>query len=192
MTVLGFDTSNYTSPRLPLSTAPREKTNPASCRSRRGSWACVRRTLLFAHVKSLPDLAGGLFSHVDPQSVAAVGVSTRPRAVDGSLYALFSGRSVPGQDGGLPPPGSLGGGLSPTGASGCGPVVFGPGGAVDRPFLAWHLSGGTTELLYVEPQGRNVACSRIGGTTDISAGQLIDRTGRLLGLPFPAGKALTS
>ena len=31
-------------------------------------------------------------------------------------------------------------------------------------------------------------CTRIGGTTDISAGQLIDRTGQLLGLPFPAGK----
>ena len=30
----------------------------------------------------------------------------------------------------------------------------------------------------------------MGGTSDISAGQLIDRTGVLLGLPFPAGKAL--
>lgn len=58
------------------------------------------------------------------------------------------------------------------------------------PFLAWHLSGGTTELLYTQPQGWNLDCSRIGGTTDISAGQLIDRTGQLLELPFPAGKAL--
>lgn len=61
---------------------------------------------------------------------------------------------------------------------------------LDRPFLAWHLSGGTTELLHVAPQGWNLACTRIGGTTDISAGQLIDRTGRLLGLPFPSGKEL--
>ena len=30
----------------------------------------------------------------------------------------------------------------------------------------------------------------IGGTSDLSAGQLIDRTGLLLGLQFPAGKAL--
>ena len=59
---------------------------------------------------------------------------------------------------------------------------------LDRPFLAWHLSGGTTELLHVAPQGWNLACTRIGGTTDISAGQLIDRTGRLLGLPFPSGQ----
>ena len=61
---------------------------------------------------------------------------------------------------------------------------------MDRPHLAWHLSGGTTELLLVEPEGRNVTCRRIGGTSDISAGQLIDRTGQLLGLPFPSGKHL--
>ena len=61
---------------------------------------------------------------------------------------------------------------------------------MDEPHLAWHLSGGTTELLLVEPEGRNVRCTRIGGTTDISAGQLIDRAGQLLQLPFPSGKHL--
>lgn len=59
---------------------------------------------------------------------------------------------------------------------------------MDQPHLAWHLSGGTTELLLVEPDGKNVKCSKIGGTTDISAGQLIDRTGVMLGMPFPAGR----
>ena len=61
---------------------------------------------------------------------------------------------------------------------------------MDVPHLSWHLSGGTTELLLVEPEGKNVCCTRIGGTTDISAGQLIDRTGQLLELPFPSGKHL--
>ena len=61
---------------------------------------------------------------------------------------------------------------------------------MDRPHLAWHLSGGTTELLLVEPEEKNVLCTKIGGTTDISAGQLIDRTGQLLQLPFPSGKHL--
>lgn len=61
---------------------------------------------------------------------------------------------------------------------------------MDQPHLAWHLSGGTTELLLVEPDRKNVKCTRIGGTTDISAGQLIDRTGQLLNLPFPSGKHL--
>ena len=63
---------------------------------------------------------------------------------------------------------------------------------LEKPHLAWHLSGGTTELLLVEPEGKNVKCTRIGGTTDISAGQLIDRTGQLLDLPFPSGKHLDS
>ena len=58
------------------------------------------------------------------------------------------------------------------------------------PHLAWHLSGGTTELLLVEPDGKNVKAEKLGGTSDISAGQLIDRTGKLLGLPFPAGKSI--
>ena len=61
---------------------------------------------------------------------------------------------------------------------------------MEQPHLAWHLSGGTTELLLVEPEGKNVKCTKIGGTTDISAGQLIDRTGQLLQLPFPSGKHL--
>ena len=61
---------------------------------------------------------------------------------------------------------------------------------LDAPFLAWHLSGGTTELLLVRPEGTSVAAEIIGGTSDLSAGQLIDRTGVLLGLQFPAGKAL--
>ena len=61
---------------------------------------------------------------------------------------------------------------------------------MDRAHLAWHLSGGPTELLLVEPEGKNVKCTKIGGTTDISAGQLIDRTGVMLDLPFPAGKHL--
>ena len=61
---------------------------------------------------------------------------------------------------------------------------------MEKPHLAWHLSGGTTELLLVSPDGKNVSCQKIGGTSDISAGQLIDRTGQLLGLPFPSGKHL--
>jgi N6-L-threonylcarbamoyladenine synthase len=61
---------------------------------------------------------------------------------------------------------------------------------MDTPHLAWHLSGGTTELLLVEPENGSVKCTCIGGTSDISAGQLIDRTGQLLQLPFPSGKHL--
>jgi N6-L-threonylcarbamoyladenine synthase len=61
---------------------------------------------------------------------------------------------------------------------------------LDMPHLAWHLSGGTTELLYVNPTGTAVTCEIIGGTSDVSAGQLIDRAGQMLGLQFPSGREL--
>lgn len=61
---------------------------------------------------------------------------------------------------------------------------------LSRPFLCWHLSGGTTELLLVKPEGALFSAQIVGGSRDLSAGQLIDRTGKMLGLPFPAGKAL--
>ena len=61
---------------------------------------------------------------------------------------------------------------------------------LDTPHLAWHLSGGTTELLLVTPGNKNVNAEKIGGTQDISAGQLIDRTGNTLGLRFPSGKEI--
>lgn len=57
-------------------------------------------------------------------------------------------------------------------------------------FLAVHLSGGTSELLYVEKENHNYKIKKIGGTLDINAGQLIDRTGVILGLNFPCGAEL--
>ena len=62
---------------------------------------------------------------------------------------------------------------------------------LDGEFLAWHLSGGTSELLYVKCGADGLPdCTCIGGTTDLAAGQLLDRAGNLLGLPFPSGGAL--
>ncbi len=57
-----------------------------------------------------------------------------------------------------------------------------------KPFLAWHLSGGTTELLLIQlEKDQLLAAEIIGGSRDISAGQVIDRAGVAMGLPFPAG-----
>lgn len=55
-------------------------------------------------------------------------------------------------------------------------------------FLALHISGGTTELLRVAKRENQIQdIQRLGGTLDISAGQLIDRIGVKLGLAFPSG-----
>ncbi len=56
-------------------------------------------------------------------------------------------------------------------------------------FIAYHISGGTTDVCLCEPFDDGGFCvKKIGGTLDISCGQLIDRTGVNIGLDFPCGK----
>ena len=60
-----------------------------------------------------------------------------------------------------------------------------------RPFLAFHVSGGTTDLLLVQPGEKSIlSCRCVAQSLDLKAGQLIDRIGGMLGLAFPAGPAL--
>ena len=57
-------------------------------------------------------------------------------------------------------------------------------------FCAFHVSGGTTEMLFVRPRGRDFSVELIGGTADLNAGQVVDRIGVATGLSFPCGPAL--
>jgi len=187
MSVIGIDTSNYTT-----SIACFDGVGGENCSRllpvKQGELGLRQSDAVFAHIKSLPDLSGRLFSHVRPEEITAVGVSTRPRAVEGSYMPCFmvgyshakllsDALKVP-----LVEVSHQQGHVAASLWSAGHPELM------DVPHLAWHLSGGTTELLLVEPDGKNVKCTKIGGTTDISAGQLIDRTGQLLELPFPSGK----
>lgn len=187
MSVIGIDTSNYTT-----SIACFDGHDGVNCSKllpvQQGQLGLRQSDAVFSHIKSLPELSGRLFCHVKAEEVTAIAVSTRPRAVEGSYMPCFMvGYShakilsdllkvplyeVSHQQGHVAASVWSAGRLD----------------LMDQPHLSWHLSGGTTELLLVEPEGKNVRCMRIGGTTDISAGQLIDRTGVMLELPFPAGK----
>ena len=57
-------------------------------------------------------------------------------------------------------------------------------------FAAFHVSGGTTELLTVKGSDQGFSAELVGGTADLNAGQIIDRVGVYMGLPFPSGKHL--
>ena len=189
MSVIGFDTSNYTT-----SIAWFNGYDGLNCSEllpvREGELGLRQSDAVFHHTKSLPALSGRLFSTIKADEITAVGVSTRPRAVEGSYMPCFmvgySHAKMLADALHVPmvecshQQGHIAASLWSAGRM----------DLMDVPHLAWHLSGGTTELLLVEPDGKNVRCSCIGGTTDISAGQLIDRTGQMLGLPFPAGKHL--
>jgi len=60
----------------------------------------------------------------------------------------------------------------------------------EESFLAIHLSGGTTDLLQVVKKEDGYDVTPVGGTRDLNAGQLVDRVGVAMGLPFPAGPSL--
>ena len=67
-------------------------------------------------------------------------------------------------------------------------------GAMERllesPFAAFHVSGGTTEVLYATPRADGFTVKLIGETADLNAGQAIDRVGVMMGLRFPCGKEM--
>ncbi|MBC7325387.1 MAG: O-sialoglycoprotein endopeptidase, partial [Moorella sp. (in: Bacteria)] len=65
--------------------------------------------------------------------------------------------------------------------------MWSSGGQLDDTFLAVHLSGGTSEILRVSRRAGGFEVTRLGGTMDLHAGQLVDRVGVLMGLNFPAG-----
>ena len=187
MSVIGFDTSNYTT-----SIAYFDGSEGMNCSKllsvKPGELGLRQSEAVFQHIKSLPELSGRLFSNSEVGKITAVGVSTRPRAVEGSYMPCFmvgySHAKLLSDALGVPL-------IEVSHQQGHVAASLWSAGhleLMDEPHLAWHLSGGTTELLLVEPEGLNVKCTKIGGTTDISAGQLIDRTGVMLDLPFPAGK----
>ena len=187
MPVLGLDTSNYTTSAALFDGTSGENIGRL-LDVRPGELGLRQSDALFQHVKRLPELLERLLK--GRTEIQAVGASTRPRAVEGSYMPCFlagesQGRGIASaldvpfythshQQGHLAAAAWSAGRLD----------------LLDVPFLAWHLSGGTTELLLVRPEGTSVAAEIIGGTSDLSAGQLIDRTGLLLGLQFPAGRAL--
>ena len=191
MPVLGLDTSNYTTSAAVFD-GEGGRNQGRLLEVRPGELGLRQSDALFQHVKHLPEVVEALLGEGGLGTVQAVGASTRPRAVEGSYMPCFlagaSQGQVLSQVLGVPfyafshQQGHLAAAAWSAGRL----------DLLDRPFLAWHLSGGTTELLRVEPEEDGVAVRAeiLGGTSDISAGQLIDRTGVLLGLPFPAGKGV--
>ena len=189
MLTLGFDTSNYTT-----SVAAFDGVGGKNCSRlldvKPGELGLRQSDALFAHIKRLPELVDALCASVNIGNVTAIGVSTRPRAVEGSYMPCFlagwSQASCLAKILNVPlyefshQQGHIAASLWSAGRL----------ELMQTPHLAWHLSGGTTELLLVTPGNKNVNAEKIGGTQDISAGQLIDRTGNTFGLRFPSGKEI--
>lgn len=188
---LGVDTSSYTTSLCLLGEDgkivldQRKILEVAS-----GSRGLRQSEALFQHVRNLPQLTQELTSHLEEHELVAIGVSTKPRPQGDSYMPVF----LPGL--------SLAHSLSHILNIPCYELTHqenhiwaglaSAGGPNDFPFLAIHLSGGTTELTLVNraQDGLGLEIDLWGGSSDLHAGQLVDRLGVRLGLSFPAGAQL--
>ncbi len=183
---LGIDTSNYTTS---VATVGDRLLNLRKIIDVKEGMRGIRQSDgVFVHLKELPNLIES--SDIDMKSVKAVGVSVSPRSCEGSYMPVFvAGESfartiartldVPlyrysHQDGHI---------MAAILSGDFEELLTGS-------FTAVHLSGGTTEILSCRYENNGFNAEIIGGTKDISAGQLIDRIGVRLGMKFPCGKEM--
>ena len=190
---VGFDTSNYTTSVAVCDASGEVLANlKAPLPVSKGERGLRQSDAVFAHIKNLPELSDKLRGALDGYRVSGVGVSSRPRSVDGSYMPCFlSGISAARafaaatdtdvlefshQDGHV---------MAALYSSGAITELVG------KEFLAFHVSGGTTEMLLCKPHEENLFTLRlVGQTADINAGQLIDRVGVMMGIDFPCGREL--
>lgn len=145
---------------------------------------------VFQHVKQLPPLLTELFSTVPREQIACVAVSGSPTSQSNSYMPVF----LPGRGQAEALAAALGVPLVITDhqSGHIRAALFGNEELLQRErFFAVHISGGTTDLLLVEPhRDKPYAVLPVGCSTDLHAGQFVDRVGVALQLPFPAGKHL--
>lgn len=184
--IVGFDTSNYTTSVCTYAQGifHQEKQMLSVKPGERG----LRQSdAVFQHTVNIPKL----IEKMDFSKVQAVGVSTRPRNVEGSYMPCFLvGESVAtavAKTNGVP--------LYRTSHQ-VGHILAVLSGTdkldlIGDKFIAFHLSGGTTEALLVKPHKDEILKAEIiARSLDLKAGQAIDRTGVMMGLDFPCGKEL--
>lgn len=189
---LGIDTSAYTT-----SMAVVDGRGNLLCDKRiilpvpAGGQGLKQSAALFYHLQHLPRLCQEVFAQAGPRNIQALAVSAQPRpAADSYMPVFLAGLHLAESlKAALEIPlikathqeGHLAAGLW---SAGCPELSR---------FLAVHLSGGTTEILQVEKCTERKLQFRVkilGASQDLHAGQLIDRVGVAMGLPFPAGPAL--
>ena len=191
MICLGIDTSNYTTSVALYDSETRQYDSERKLLSvPEGGLGLRQSDAVFQHTVQLPQLTETLFTR-NRRCPDVISVSVRPSEEEGSYMPCFlTGHAVAR---------SLGSAMQIPVYSfshQAGHIAAALFSAQEEkllthPFYAFHLSGGTTDVLFVEPDPVNVIrITKIGGSLDLKAGQAIDRVGKMLGLPFPAGKAL--
>ncbi len=189
---VGIDTSNYTTS---AAVADMEGNIIASFKRllnvEKGDRGIRQSDAVFSHVKNLPDILDAVGGAIGKRRIAAVGCSSTPRDAEGSYMPCFLvGKNAA---------------HAMSAASGAPMYCFShqnghimaalySASAMDLLcgglFGAFHVSGGTTEVLLVRPGRSDFSVELIGGTADLNGGQAIDRIGVAMGLSFPCGREM--
>ena len=186
MLTLGIDTSNYATSLAVFDTDAGEVV--CDCKKflpvKEGQLGLRQSDALFHHTAALPEMLAELSGKADLTKVAAVGVSAKPRPVEGSYMPCFlagvSAATAFSLSRALPlielthQQGHIAAALYAAGDF----TLF------ERESLVFHVSGGTTDLLLCHGAER---ITPLGTSSDLYAGQAVDRLGVKLGYPFPAG-----
>ncbi len=177
---LGIDTSNYTTSAAVCTDSLITANEKIPVTVKSGMRGVRQSEAVFSHVKNLPVI----LEKIGKLDLDAIAVSLRPRDSQGSYMPCFlpgyaAAKAIASVNG-LP----LFSFSHQAGHISAAIYSSGRADLLEGRFIAFHISGGTTDLLLCEKN----TITRIGGSIDITAGQLIDRVGVMLGYDFPCGK----
>lgn len=186
---LGIDTSNYTTSaalyREDQSVTHSKRLLPV----KKGQLGLRQSDAVFHHVQQLPQILELLLRQ--HPVLRAIGASSRPRSAEGSYMPCFtvglSTAKILADTLGIP--------LYPCShqENHIAAALYSAGRLelLGQTFLAFHVSGGTTEAVLVEPDAEHLIGTRlVASSLDLKGGQAVDRVGVMLGLSFPAGPEL--
>lgn len=187
---LGIDTSNYTTSAALYTPDTGMMQNKRLLPVKSGTCGLRQSDAVFHHVQQLPQMVEGLLENFTGE-ITAVGVSSQPRDAEGSYMPCFtvglSAARIAASVLKVP----LYTFSHQSGHIAAAVYSSGHTELLLRPFLAFHVSGGTTEAVLVSPDEKKVFTAELAARTlDLNAGQLIDRIGVMLGLDFPCGQVL--
>lgn len=188
---LGIDTSNYTTSTALFNDETGEMLQEKKLLPvKKGQLGLRQSDAVFHHTAQLHALFSRLVKDIDVANIAAIGVSTKPRPMEGSYMPCFtvgentakilsSALSLPlfsfsHQEGHISA------------------AIYSSGrdDLFTKNFIAFHVSGGTTEAVIAEGKNYSFSAKLAASSLDLHAGQAIDRVGVMLGLEFPCGPQL--